>query len=331
MTILVTGVAGFIGMHVAHMLLSRGDAVIGIDSLNDYYDPALKKARLAELETFEGFTFHRCDISDATKVERILDGCPALDRVVHLAAQAGVRHSLVDPHAYVTANVTGHLVILEACRARASQIRHLVYASSSSVYGANTKLPFAETDVVDAPMSLYAATKRADELMSRAYVSLFGVPMTGLRFFTVYGPWGRPDMAVWAFTEAILRGTPLSVVDGGRVARDFTYIDDIVAGVVAALDRPPRDAEGHAGHAIFNLGNKQPETLLTLIKLIEDAAGKPAGIVSTAPPPGDVPCTWAETTSAEEALQFRAQIPLASGVRRFVEWYQWWSARNING
>lgn len=328
MTVLVTGVAGFIGMHVALALQARGETVVGVDDLNDYYDPALKRARLECLAAGGNFTFHRADISDRAAIEAVFTGHAGIDRVVHLAAQAGVRRSLEDPYRYVTANVMGHLVMMEACRARADSIRHLVYASSSSVYGSNTKQPFAESDPVDAPMSLYAATKRSDELMSQAYVSLFGMPMTGLRFFTVYGPWGRPDMAVWIFTEAILRGEPIRVVDGGRVERDFTYIDDIVAGVVAALDHPPRGDDGRGGHRLYNLGNTKPESLTRLIALIEGATGRQAEIVSIERPAGDVPATWADVDRARTALGYVPSTALETGLQRFVDWYGTWCRRS---
>ncbi len=238
--VLLSGAAGFIGMHVAEALLDRGERVIGIDNMNRYYDPGLKEARCARLEKRPGFTFRRLDVADRAGLHALVEEERGIDRIVHLAAQAGVRHSMVDPYAYVQANVMGHLVVQEAAR-RLPGLRHLVYASSSSVYGANRQLPFSETDRVDAPVSLYAATKRADELMSYAYAHLFGLPQTGLRFFTVYGPWGRPDMAYYSFARAIAAGEPITVYEGGRLKRDFTYIDDIVAGVLGALDRPPDD------------------------------------------------------------------------------------------
>src|SRR5208282_4435896 len=238
MAILLTGAAGFIGYHVAEALLARGEPVIGVDSVNDYYDTRLKRARLDRLRLHAGFAFHRLDVSDRNAVGDLIRTNKEIDRIIHLAAQAGVRHSLVDPYAYVHANVMGHLVILEAAR-RIERLRHLVYASSSSVYGANEALPFAETDRVDTPVSLYAATKRADELMSHAYGHLFGLKQTGLRFFTVYGPWGRPDMAYYSFARAIVAGEPITLYDGGRLKRDFTYVDDIVGGMVGCLSHPP--------------------------------------------------------------------------------------------
>ena len=325
MTILVTGAAGFIGMHVSLALLERGERVVGLDDLNDYYDPALKHGRLAQLQRRDGFTFHKASVADRAAVEAVFDAHPAIDRVAHLAAQAGVRKSLEDPFRYVTSNVLGHLVMMEACRARSSRIEHFVYASSSSVYGANRSLPFSVEDRVDAPRSLYAATKRADELMSTCYVSLFGVPMTGLRFFTVYGPWGRPDMAYWIFTESILRGAPIRVVRQ-PVERDFTYIDDIVAGVVAALDRPPRDDEGQSAHRIYNLGNTRREKLSRLVEVVEAACGQPAQREWIDMPPGDVPATWAEIAASRADLGYAPNTPIEIGIPRFVAWYKDWIA-----
>ncbi|MCL2427913.1 MAG: NAD-dependent epimerase/dehydratase family protein, partial [Alphaproteobacteria bacterium] len=272
MRILVTGAAGFIGYHVASALARRGEVVVGVDNLNDYYDVALKRARLERLDALAGFTFHRVDIADREAVDALVSRYPDIGVIVHLAAQAGVRHSLVDPYAYVQSNVMGHLVILEAAR-RLGKLRHLVYASSSSVYGANLSLPFAETDRVDAPISLYAATKRADELMSHAYGHLFGLPQTGLRFFTVYGPWGRPDMAYYSFAMAIVAGQPITVFDDGRLRRDFTYIDDVVGGVIGCLDRPP--PAGAPGR-LMNIGNHRSETVSSLIELLEAGLGRKA-------------------------------------------------------
>ena len=278
MTILVTGVAGFIGSHVAAALLARGDRVVGIDNLNSYYDPRLKAARLDRLREAAAFEFVEGDVSDRATMEALTAAHPTMSAIVHLAAQAGVRHSLVDPYAYVTSNVMGHLVVLEAAR-RLKGLRHLVYASTSSVYGANADMPFREADRVDTPMSLYAATKRADELMSYAYAHLFGLPQTGLRFFTVYGPWGRPDMAYYSFARSIVAGEPIVLYDGGLLKRDFTYIDDIVAGVVGALDRPPTE-----GTRLLNIGNHRGEEVRELLRLLEDALGMKA-IVRSAPRP----------------------------------------------
>ncbi|MEH3158442.1 MAG: SDR family NAD(P)-dependent oxidoreductase [Sphingomonas taxi] len=325
MTILVTGVAGFIGRAVAERLAARGDDVIGIDDLNDYYAVSLKRDRLATLG--ERVRFVRCDFADAAALDTALAGT-TIDRIVHLGAQAGVRYSLDNPGAYARSNLVGHLNLLEAARARG--VGHMVYASSSSVYGGNTKMPFAVGDRVDHPVSLYAATKKADELMSESYAHLFRLPQTGLRFFTVYGPWGRPDMAAWLFTDAILAGRPIDVFNHGAMRRDFTYIDDIVTGVVAALDRPPADdgaakpGGSVAPHAIYNLGNNRPEELGRLIALIEAACGREAIRVDRAMQPGDVPATFADLTEIERDLGFRPEVTLDEGVPRFVEWFRYY-------
>jgi UDP-glucuronate 4-epimerase len=322
--ILVTGAAGFIGMHVAAALLGRGERVIGMDNFNAYYPPQLKRDRFATLAR-QGFTAIDGDFATEGGLASLLDGSP-IDRIVHLGAQAGVRHSLDAPFAYAHANLSGHLAVLEFARARG--IRHMVYASSSSVYGGNTKLPFAVGDPVDWPVSLYAATKRADELMSETYAHLFRLPQTGLRFFTVYGPWGRPDMAPWLFTDAILARRPIRLNNGGAMARDFTYIDDIVAGVIAALDRPPADdGTVHPGgsvspHAIYNLGNSSPEPLTRLVALIEAVCGH-AAIVENAPiPPGDVETTFADIAPARADLGYAPEIYLDTGIARFVDWFR---------
>jgi UDP-glucuronate 4-epimerase len=318
MTVLVTGVAGFIGSHVAEALLARGDRVVGIDNLNAYYDVRLKEARLERLRTHPGFIFVRGDVSDRAAVEALLGAHLGIGAIVHLAAQAGVRHSLVDPYSYVTSNVMGHLVVLEAAR-RLKGLRHLVYASTSSVYGANTEMPFRETDRVDAPMSLYAATKRADELMSYAYAHLFQLPQTGLRFFTVYGPWGRPDMAYYSFAKAIVAGEPITLYDGGLLKRDFTYVDDIVAGVVGALDRPPTE-----GTRILNIGNHRGEEVREMVRLLEDALGRKA-IVRSAPRPAvDVEETFASVDAISALTGFAPKTPLSLGIPRFVTWFQQW-------
>ncbi len=326
MAVLVTGAAGFIGAHVAQALLARGEEVVGIDDLNAYYDPRLKRDRVAKLAP--AMRFVEDDFADAATLARAVEGA---DRIVHLGAQAGVRHSLENPHAYARANLIGHLNVLELARAQA--VRHLVYASSSSVYGANRRLPFRVEDRVDHPVSLYAATKKADELMSESYAHLFRVPMTGLRFFTVYGPWGRPDMALWLFTAAILEGRPIRVFNGGRMRRDFTYIDDIVAGVLAALDRPPADdgaakpGGSVAPHALYNLGNSGAEELGRLIDLIEQACGR-AAIRDLQPmQPGDVPATYADITDAARDLGFAPVTRIEEGVPRFVEWYRTYTGR----
>src|SRR5579871_5373213 len=302
--ILVTGAAGFIGFHVTQHLLARGEQVIGVDNLNPYYDVKLKQARLAQLEGRTGFSFHQLDIADKTAATAFFKEHPGLTDIVHLAAQAGVRHSLVDPFSYIDANVTGHLVILEACR-HLKDIRHLVYASSSSVYGGNTKMPFAVSDRVDRPVSIYAASKLADELMTSAYSHLFGLPATGLRFFTVYGPWGRPDMSAFLFTRAILAGKPIQVFNGGEMKRDFTFIDDIVAGVLAALDRPPSATNGQRPHRVYNLGNNRGVGLMHFIATIEKACGRKAQIEFQPMQPGDVKETLSDIEESTRDLGYR--------------------------
>lgn len=321
MSVLVTGVAGFIGMHVAVALLDRGETVLGIDNLNDYYDPALKQARLETLLSRPGFAFRRADIASAPAVAEAFAVDPAIDRVVHLAAQAGVRYSLTNPRAYVEANLIGHFNILEACRHRPG-LRHLVYASSSSVYGGNAKLPFSTDDPADRPVSLYAATKVADEAMSHCYSHLYGFPATGLRFFTVYGPWGRPDMSAYIFTRAILRGEPITVFNRGDMRRDFTYIDDIVAGVLAALDRPPPRDEGGAPHRRYNLGNHRSEPLLRFIEQIERATNHKAIVELAEMQPGDVRETYADIEAAQRDLGFSPRTSIDEGIPRFVAWFR---------
>ena len=320
MTVLLTGAAGFIGYHVAEALLARGERVVGVDDLNPYYDVGLKEARLARLLARDGFTFRRLDIADRAAMVDLVAAFPAISRIVHLAAQAGVRHSLIDPYAYVSTNVMGHLVILEIAR-RLEKLEHLVYASSSSVYGANEKLPFAEEDRVDRPTSLYAATKRADELMSAAYGHLFGLPQTGLRFFTVYGPWGRPDMAYFAFAEAIAAGEPITVYGDGRLKRDFTYIDDIVAGVLGCLDRPP---PAGAPPRIFNIGNHQSEAVTRLIALLEAGLGRRAIIHATPAPRADVAETFAAIEAIATLTGYAPQTTLDEGIPRFLAWFRGW-------
>ncbi|MBM3560967.1 MAG: NAD-dependent epimerase/dehydratase family protein [Alphaproteobacteria bacterium] len=319
MSVLVTGVAGFIGYHVTKVLLDRGEAVLGIDNVNDYYNVRLKQARLARLEGRNGFVFRKVDIADpAAVVAATADAPGAIDRIVHLAAQAGVRHSLTHPFAYVTSNLTGHLSLLELARGIKS-LRHMVYASSSSVYGGNTKLPFAVEDRVEHPVSLYAATKKADELMSHSYSHLFGLPQTGLRFFTVYGPWGRPDMALYLFTEAILAGRPITVFNHGDMKRDFTYIDDIVGGVLASLDLPPT---GAAPHRVYNIGNNRAEPLLRLIEVLEQALGRKAVKRLEPMQPGDVKETVADISALQRDTGFAPSTPIDVGVPRFVDWYR---------
>lgn len=321
MTILVTGVAGFVGAAVAASLLDRGEAVIGLDSLNDYYDIGLKQARLALLEGRKGFRFLKLDLARHEEVLALATAEPALDRIVHMAAQAGVRHSLVDPWSYLNSNVTGHLAILELAR-RLPRLKHLVYASSSSVYGGNSKLPAAEGDAVDEPLSLYAASKRADELMSRSYARLFGTPMTGLRFFTVYGPWGRPDMTPFLFTRAVLEGTTITLFDGGRLQRDFTAIEDIVPGVLAALDRPAAPDAAGVAHRLYNLGNDRPAWMRDFLAIIEQACGK-AAVIREAPVSAAEPkATWADLTLARRDLGFDPKVSLEEGLPRFVAWFR---------
>ena len=312
MGILVTGVAGFIGAAVAEALLARGEAVTGIDSLNAYYPVQLKRDRLARLGG--DFTFVHGDFAEMATLDALPGG---IDRIVHVGAQAGVRHSLDAPHDYVRSNLAGHLNMLELARTRG--VAHFVYASSSSVYGGNAKLPFAVGDAVDHPVSLYAATKRADELMSDAYAHLFGIPQTGLRFFTVYGPWGRPDMAPWIFTERLLRGVPIRLNNGGQMSRDFTYIDDIVAGVLAALDRPPAGARPHR---IYNLGNDRAEPLTRFLEVLEAATGRQAIIEAAPMPPGDVLATHADIGPARAELGYDPTTTLDEGLPRFVAWFR---------
>jgi UDP-glucuronate 4-epimerase len=320
MTTLVTGAAGFIGYHLAKALLARGEPVFGIDSLNDYYSVTLKEARLAELRNFgDAFTFAKVDIADAEAMRTALAGTK-LRRIAHMAAQAGVRYSLENPDAYERANLAGHLNMLELARA-SDGLEAMTYASSSSVYGGNTKVPFSETDRVDHPLSLYAATKRAGELMSQAYAHLFRLPLTGLRFFTVYGPWGRPDMAMWIFTRKVLAGEPLPVFGGGVLRRDFTYIDDIIEGVVATLDKPATVQEG-ALHPIYNIGNNRPVEVNRLIALIEETTGAKAQIESLPRQPGDVDQTCADIDAIARDHGFSPKTPLEEGVPRFIAWYR---------
>ena len=320
MRILVTGAAGFIGYHVAERLLARGDQVVGLDNLNDYYDPALKRARLRRLEGLPGFRFVQLDLADRAGMAELF-ATERFDRVIHLAAQAGVRYSITHPTAYLDSNLTGFGHVLEGCRAQ--DIAHLVYASSSSVYGGNTKMPFAVTDVVDHPVSLYAATKKANELMAHTYSHLYGFPTTGLRFFTVYGPWGRPDMAYHLFTRAILAGEAISVFNHGDMKRDFTYIDDIVEGVLRVLDRPATPlGTGSAPYRVFNIGNSEPVQLLDFIGCIERVLGQSATKRLLPMQPGDVPATYASTQSLQDWVGFAPSTPLEEGIGHFVRWYR---------
>ena len=317
-TILVTGAAGFIGAAVAHTLLARGDQVIGIDNLNPYYDVTLKQARLKPLLAEKQFHFHQRDIADKETMLKLAEEFPAIDVILHLAAQAGVRYSLTDPYAYVTANVMGQAVMLELAR-RLKNLRHFVYASSSSVYGANTKMPFSVEDPVEQPNSLYAATKRADELFSHTYAHLYGIAATGLRFFTVYGPWGRPDMAYFIFTRQILGGEAIKVFNRGEMWRDFTYIDDIVDGVVRALDRP---ATGTPPHKLYNLGNHRPEKLTDFIAEIERGLDQKARIQLEPMQPGDVTHTYADIETSRRDLGFEPKTPISAGIPKFIAWYR---------
>jgi UDP-glucuronate 4-epimerase len=320
MHILLTGAAGFIGMHTAQRLLARGDTVLGIDNLNDYYAVALKRARLEPLQKHPGFTFEQVDVADREAMARLFAG-HRFDAVVHLAAQAGVRYSITHPNAYLDSNLTGFGHILEGCRAQ--KLGHLVYASSSSVYGGNTKMPFEETDPVDHPVSLYAATKKANELMAHTYSHLYGLPTTGLRFFTVYGPWGRPDMAYFSFTRAVLEGRPIQVFNHGKMKRDFTYIDDIVEGVLRVLDKPatPENAGGPP-YRIFNIGNHDPVPLMDFIGCIEQALGREAIKEFLPMQDGDVPATYASTEALHRWVGFAPSTPLKDGIDRFVRWYR---------
>jgi UDP-glucuronate 4-epimerase len=320
MAVLVTGAAGFIGMHVSAALLQRGERVVGVDNMNPYYSVALKEARLAGLAKERAFTFHRLDLAEREALLQLLRTEPDIDAVVHLAAQPGVRYSLENPRAYVTANVVAQLEVLEACR-HLSRLRHLVFASSSSVYGANAKLPFSVRDLTDSPQSLYAATKKADELMSFTYAHLYGLPMTGLRFFTVYGPWGRPDMAPWLFTEAIIADRPIKLFNFGRMQRDFTYIDDIVAGVVACLDQPPsRDTK--PPYRVYNIGNSRSEELERFVEVLEKAIGKRAMIELMPMQPGDVEATYADIAATTRDFGFVPKTTIDEGLPRFVAWYR---------
>ena len=330
MKILLTGAAGFIGMTTALRLLARGDEVIGLDNLNDYYSVQLKRDRLARLTGHPGFRFVQMDVGDRTGMEQLF-ATERFERVIHLAAQAGVRYSLKNPHAYIDSNVVGFMNVLEGCRH--SQVQHLVYASSSSVYGGNIKLPFSEHDSVDHPVSMYAATKKANELMAHTYSHLFGLPTTGLRFFTVYGPWGRPDMALFLFTKAILEGRAIDVFNHGHMQRDFTFVDDIVEGVIRVLDRPatsdpayraelPHPGTSNGPWRVFNIGNHDPVPLLDFIACIEEALGRKAQMNLLPLQDGDVPATYADVSSLSDWTGFKPATDIRTGIGRFVEWYR---------
>ncbi len=327
---LVTGAAGFIGFHVSKQLLARGENVVGLDNVNDYYDVTLKQARLAQLEKQARFEFQKLDLSDREGMTRLFEE-HAFETVIHLAAQAGVRYSLEHPHAYVDSNLTGFVNILEGCRHHG--VKHLAYASSSSVYGANTKMPFSVHHNVDHPLSLYAATKKANELIAHSYSHLYGLPTTGLRFFTVYGPWGRPDMAMFIFTKAILAGKPIDVYNRGQMQRDFTYIDDIVEGVIRVADRVPQPnpdwsgdhpdpATSQAPYRIYNIGNNKPVELLYVIELLENCLGKKAEKNLLPMQPGDVLATYADIDALAEDVGFRPNTSIEEGIARFVDWYR---------
>ena len=321
--ILVTGAAGFIGSNVATALMRRGESVLGIDNLNDYYDVTLKQARLDKLKAQKNFAFRQLDVSDRDGILKLAGDFPGITGIVHLAAQAGVRHSLTDPYVYVTSNVMGQVVMLELGKTL-KNLKHFVYASSSSVYGGNTKMPFSVDDPVEQPNSLYAATKRMDELIGYTYAHLFKIPSTGLRFFTVYGPWGRPDMAAFIFTRAIIAGEPIQVFNRGEMWRDFTFIDDIVNGVVRALDRPPSPTNkpGTPPHAVYNLGNHKSEKLTDFIGHIESALQRKAIIQLEPMQPGDVPATYADIEASRRDLGFEPTTPISVGIPRFIDWYK---------
>jgi UDP-glucuronate 4-epimerase len=334
--ILVTGAAGFIGFHVAQRLLRDGRDVVGVDNMNAYYDPTLKDARCAELAKSSRFRFVKLDLADREKTAALFKQ-HRFPYVVHLAAQAGVRHSLVDPFAYVDANLTGFTTILEGCRHNGC--RHLLYASSSSVYGSNTKMPFSIHENVDHPLSLYGASKKANELMSHAYAHLFGLPVTGLRFFTVYGPWGRPDMAMWIFAKAIMAGEPIKLFNNGNMRRDFTYVDDVVESVVRLVDRPavanqkystaaPDPGSSSAPWRVYNIGNNKPVELLDVVRLLEEAIGKKAKRELLPMQPGDVPATYADVDDLMRDVGFRPATPIEEGIAKFIAWYRTWSGNS---
>lgn len=319
--ILVTGAAGFIGFHTAKTLLQRGETVVGIDNLNDYYDVSLKESRLKALEEFDSFTFIKLDIADREGMEKLWQNQGPFTRVIHLAAQAGVRYSLQDPYTYIHSNCMGHITVLEMCR-HTEGFEHLVYASSSSVYGGNDKLPFSIEDPVEQPISLYAATKRADELMSHTYAHLYNLPQTGLRFFTVYGPWGRPDMAPILFAKAISEGENLKVFNHGDMKRDFTYVDDIVSGVLATLETPPEKSELSVSHRVLNIGNNRAENLMDFIAEMEKALDQKANLDFQDMQPGDVKETFADISETTALTGYKPTTKISEGIPKFIEWYK---------
>ncbi len=322
MKYLVTGAAGFIGMHTSKRLLEAGHEVVGLDNINNYYDPALKEHRLEQLQSYSNFRFIKMDLADREGMAELFK-TEQFTHVIHLAAQAGVRYSLENPFAYVDSNLVGTMTVLEGCRH--NPVQHLLYASSSSVYGMNAKIPFSETDQVDNPVSLYAATKKANELMAHSYSKLYKIPTTGLRFFTVYGPAGRPDMAPWLFTEAILKGEPIKVFNHGKMMRDFTYIDDIVEGILRIQQLPPK---GEIPYSLFNIGNNQPIQLSRFIQAIESACDKQAEKVMLPMQPGDVERTYADTSRLEEKVGYKPEMEIEEGIARFVSWYKEWANKN---
>jgi UDP-glucuronate 4-epimerase len=324
MSYLVTGAAGFIGFHTALTLLQRGDEVVGVDNLNDYYSIKLKSDRLTELQKHSGFRFHKIDLAEPTELKDTLRPYP-IRRVVHLAAQAGVRHSIENPESYIRSNLVGHFNVLEYCR-HLDSFEHLAYASSSSVYGKSASVPSKETDRVDAPISLYAATKKCDELMSHSYAHLYRMPQTGLRFFTVYGPWGRPDMALWLFTDAILSGRPINVFNHGKMRRDFTYIDDLIPAVIATVDKAPPVTESDTPHRIYNIGGDHTENLMDLIGVLEQALGMKAELNFLPMQAGDVAETGADVDAIRRDIGYQPTTRIETGVSRFVEWYKGYHA-----
>ena len=319
MVVLLTGAAGFIGFHTAKGLLARGDKVVGIDNLNAYYSTDLKQGRLKQLESHPDFTFVQAELAEADALARAVDG-KGISRIVHLAAQAGVRYSIENPAAYVASNLVGHANMLAL--AQKLEVRHMVYASSSSVYGGNRKTPFSEGDMTDDPVSFYGATKKSNELLANSYARLYGLPLTGLRFFTVYGPWGRPDMAYWIFSEKIRRQEPIRIFNNGRMGRDFTYVDDVVSGVLAALDKSAVLSGMAVPHRVYNIGNDHPEELMSLVHLVEKGMGREAEKEFTEMQKGDVVHTWADISRARSELRYSPTVPLEEGIEEFVKWYR---------